>query len=119
MKQTLMNHTATIIGLLGLVGILVAAALFLSTDEVGAQRFALIVGLVSIGVQVLAGNLRTDTAVVKTEEGNEVVAKAIEEAQPVTTASLQALTEMLARTERTVERVEHAAETVANGNSGS
>lgn len=114
-KSTIMRYPATIAGLIGLVGIVVAAALFLGNDTEGSSRFATLVGLASVAVMALANNLRTDHAANDSHETKMDVKQAVIDGAPTTKASLDALTEMLRRTESAATRVEEAAATVSNG----
>lgn len=106
--ERILRYPATIAGLVGLVGIVVAAALFLSAEGAQAERFSTIVGLASLGVIALANNLRTDSATNEAKEAKEAVQSAVAEGAGTTPAALSALTEILKRTERKVETVAEA-----------
>ena len=102
-----MRYGATIAGLIGLAGIVVAAALFLGSDAEGTQRFSIIAGMVGLAVMALANNLKTDIASADAKEVKNDLKEAIVEGQSTTPAALAALTTMLRRTEKTVNTIEH------------
>lgn len=111
-----MRYPATIAGLIGLVGIVVAAALFLSSDAEGTQRFSTVVGLVSIAVITLANNLRTDSAAATSQEVKATVDAAIEQGAPQSLAQLEALTHLVEAT-RQARATAATLERVSNGHS--
>lgn len=123
MKERLMQYPATIAGLIGLIGLVVAAALFLSNEAEGSQRFSQLIGLASVGVMILANNLRMDAATEKAKEAastagevKQELVTAIEQSGQTTPAALAALTELLKRSEDRV--IEEVKTVVANGNGG-
>lgn len=108
-----MRYPATIAGLLGVLGLVVAGALFLSDNAEGSQRFAQLIGLASVGIMVLANNLRMDSATETAKETKEALTTAITEGSQTTPIALEALTEILRRSENRV--VEQVRTVVANG----
>ncbi len=113
-----MRYPATIAGIIGLVLVAAAAALFLSETSEGAQRFTTLLGMIGLAVAALANNLRTDHAATDSHETKEAVNQAIADGMPRSDASLAALTAILERIEQAAMKAEVAATAVTNGNGG-
>lgn len=103
--------TTTVVALVGVFGLVVAASLFLSGGE-GAQRLGLVIGIATLIINGLLNQAKTESAAKAATEATEAVQKAVDEGAPRSDAALIALTELLTRTE---QKVDHLAVTVANG----
>lgn len=105
MRNTLMRYpTTTIVALVGIFGLVVAAALFLSGGE-GAQRLGLVIGIATLVINGLLNQAKTESAASAAIEVKEDVKNAIAEGSPRSDATLLALTEVLRRTEKKVDAV--------------
>lgn len=62
MRTSSISPVAIIAAIVAIIGLVIAAGLFIGTNDAGVERFALILGIVSLALPQLVGMLRSEQA---------------------------------------------------------